>query len=124
MAAVPEIILPAKLLHLVNYCQKTCVAECCGLDAFDFSPLHIASYLSAGAGCIKEANVREWEAEVMHASLLAAELPANEDGFICSIAGMNQFFSRSSFDGLIAEILHSIRVSPRMVELSDQLRTR
>jgi hypothetical protein len=40
----PEIELPERLQYLVKYCEKACVAECCGIDAFDFSPLHIASY--------------------------------------------------------------------------------
>jgi hypothetical protein len=29
---------------LARYCAKLCVIECCGLDACDFSPIHIASY--------------------------------------------------------------------------------
>jgi hypothetical protein len=124
MSAVPEISLPPKLQLLVDYCQRSCVAECCGVDAFDFSPLHVASYLSAYTGCITDANIREWETEVMQASSLASELPANEGGFVCSIAGMNQYFSRESFDSFIKEMVHSIRMSPRVVELSDQLRMR
>ena len=29
---------------LAQYCATLCVIECCGLDACDFSPIHIASY--------------------------------------------------------------------------------
>jgi hypothetical protein len=29
---------------VAQYCAKICVIECCGLDACDFSPIHIASY--------------------------------------------------------------------------------
>lgn len=29
---------------LAQYCAKICVIECCGLDACDFSQIHIASY--------------------------------------------------------------------------------
>lgn len=29
---------------LAQYCATICVIECCGLDACDFSPIHIASY--------------------------------------------------------------------------------
>ncbi|WP_170325065.1 DUF6331 family protein [Ruegeria arenilitoris] len=32
------------LENLAQYCAKLCVIECCGLDACDFSPIHIASY--------------------------------------------------------------------------------
>jgi hypothetical protein len=29
---------------LAKYCATMCEIECCGLDACDFSPVHIASY--------------------------------------------------------------------------------
>lgn len=32
------------LTSLPRYCESLCVIECCGLDACDFSPIHIASY--------------------------------------------------------------------------------
>lgn len=63
MRKVPEIDLPDRLNYLVRYCEKNCVADCCGIDAFDFSPLHVASYLSAYSGEISEAIIQEWELE-------------------------------------------------------------
>ncbi|KZL19997.1 DUF6331 family protein [Pseudovibrio sp. WM33] len=32
------------LISLPRYCANMCEIECCGLDACDFSPIHIASY--------------------------------------------------------------------------------
>ncbi len=34
-----------ELLDLLRYCETNCVAECCGIEAFDFSPIHMASWL-------------------------------------------------------------------------------
>ena len=31
--------------YLISSCEIWCVKDCCGLDAFNFSPVHIASYL-------------------------------------------------------------------------------
>ncbi|WP_133064475.1 DUF6331 family protein [Marivivens niveibacter] len=39
-AAPPQKHLEA----LAKYCATVCEIECCGLDACDFSPVHIASY--------------------------------------------------------------------------------
>lgn len=37
--------LPSPLSKLISYCEIPCVKECCGIEAFDFSPVHIASWL-------------------------------------------------------------------------------
>jgi hypothetical protein len=60
--------------------------------------------------------------ELNKASEMVSELPEDEDGFICSVRGMNQSFRRKDFAAFMEGLRHSIRVAPRMVELSDQLR--
>jgi len=35
------------IIELAKYCETECVIECCGLDACDFSSIHIASYCLA-----------------------------------------------------------------------------
>ena len=42
--------LPSPLSYLISYCEKSCVKECCGVSAFDFSPVHIASWLHQSQG--------------------------------------------------------------------------
>ncbi len=122
MTTPPEVALPDRLKYLVQYCEKNCVADCCGIDAFDFSPLHIASFISASTGRISESDIAEWESELKKAERLTAGLLPNEDGYICSVAGMNQYFRRSDFDAFLAELRHSIQMSPKILELSNQLR--
>jgi hypothetical protein len=118
-----EIALPAQLNGLVRYCEKVCVAGCCGIDAFDFSPLHVASYISGTTGCISADDIAEWEQELAKAEELARDLAPNENGYICSIAGMNQCFRRDAFRSFIGELRHSLQVSPKIMELSEDLRT-
>lgn len=38
------------LESLIKYCETNCVAGCCGIDAYDFSPVHIASFLAQSSG--------------------------------------------------------------------------
>ena len=37
--------MPEVIEYLIKCCEVYCVKDCCGLNAFDFSPVHIASYL-------------------------------------------------------------------------------
>jgi hypothetical protein len=122
LASPPEIAFPDRLQYLINYCEKSCVAECCGRDAFDFSPLHFASFLSAYTGQITEHDIGVWEQQVDLFEESVAGLTPNAEGFVCSIKGMNQFFRRDDLDALLAELRNSIRVAPQVVELSERLR--
>lgn len=47
MNRIPQLPAASRQNHLealAKYCATMCVIECCGLDACDFSPVHIASY--------------------------------------------------------------------------------
>jgi hypothetical protein len=123
MTALTEIALPQRLQYLVQYCEKNCVAGCCGIDAFDFSPLHVASFMSSYTGRISPSDIAELEAEIMKFEASFAEMLPNEDGYVCSVVGMNQYFTRASFNAFIAELRHNIRVSPLVLERSEQLRS-
>ncbi len=122
MPVPPEIVLSVGLKYLVDYCEKHCLAACCGINAFDFSPLHVASYVSASVNCISPNDIAEWEQELTKAEELVRDLTPNEDGFLCSVAGMNQYFTRKTFTDFIAELQHSLRVSPQVVNFSERLR--
>ena len=49
--------LPTPLANLVSYCEKLCVKECCGIESFDFSPIHLASWLEQSRGAPTEETV-------------------------------------------------------------------
>ena len=44
-ATFENMAFPTPLSKLIFYCEQNCVKECCGIDAFDFAPVHIASWL-------------------------------------------------------------------------------
>ena len=117
-----EITLPPRLEHLVKYCEKNCVADCCGIDAFDFSPLHVASYISSYTGRISESEISEWEQELDRTLQLITDLPSKGNKWICSIKSMNQYFTSETFHRFIDELRHSIRMAPQVLDLSERLR--
>lgn len=51
--------LPPQIYMLVKACETVCVAECCGLAAFDFSPIYMASCLLHAYGQITDPTVQE-----------------------------------------------------------------
>jgi len=118
MSTSAELHLSPRLQALLIACQKACVAECCGVEAFDFSPLHVASFLSAFTGRVNadETATLQRELDVL------AEQASHENGLLCSISGLNQLFTLEELHGLVRELKRSIAASPQMVELSDRLR--
>ena len=109
------------LAGLISYCEKDCVAACCGISAFVFSPLHVASYLCSYTGQITAADLAVWEAEIAKFERETAALPPTPEGYVCVIESMNQYFTREDLAALVAELRHSLAVAPELLALSDEL---
>jgi hypothetical protein len=103
--------LPGGLEPLVKYCETLCEAECCGVDAFDFSPVHIASYLCRYTGAISATDIVEIEGRISELEACALNLPSDERGFICTISVMNENFSRKTFTRFIAELRMAVQTA-------------
>lgn len=109
------------LAGLIRYCEKDCVAACCGISAFVFSPLHVASYLCSYTGQITAADLAVWEAEIAKFERETAALPPTTEGYVCVIESMNQYFTREDLAALVAELRHSLAAAPELLALSDEL---
>ena len=121
---IPELEIPERLVYLIQYCEKPCVAQCCGVDAFDFSPLHVASFVSGTMGSINNTTLAEWTALIdqFERSYRALQ-PPQEGRLVCVITPMNQFFTKEAFETLIVELRTSLATAPEILKLSNQLRT-
>jgi hypothetical protein len=100
------------VLNLVSRCQTICVAECCGIDAFDFSPIHIASYLLMWEGKPNPNTVAKLRSQL-------ASLKANYGSSCASASGvtiydMNQGFTGAEIDALVDEITGNLDVALRL----------
>lgn len=121
MSTLTELSLSARLQALVGACQKVCVAECCGVEAFDFSPLHVASFLSAFIGRVDDDEAAVLQRELDTLLEQVSNLRPDENGLVCSIAAMNQCFTSEAFRDAVRKLKRSIAAAPEMVELSDRL---
>lgn len=116
-----EITLPDKINGLVQYCETSCVAGCCGLFAYDFAPIHVSSYLATLNPDLSADVLSEWEAQVSELADAVMGISPNEKGYLCAIPAMNHWFRPEEFENLIAELKHSIRASAQLLALSKKL---
>jgi len=117
-----EINLPEQLKYLVKHCETNCVAGCCGMDAFDFSPLQIASFLRAHTAGSSTADVDFWNQEIAKAEEMVRHLEPNEGGYICVVTEMEMWLRREDFDAFLSELRHGIQMAPQVLDLSDRLK--
>jgi hypothetical protein len=117
---LPEIRPGPQLANLIAACETCCVHDCCGIDAFHFSPLHVAAHLSR-FGAIEPHSVREiveqLQALLEEASLLAPD----ETGDVCSLARTNSHFSMAELREFAATITLAMHSAPAVLALSDKL---
>jgi Family of unknown function (DUF6331) len=105
---------------LIDYCEKLCVADCCGIDAYDFSPIHIASHLIRAR---RYADSKE--VDIVLAQLRAFRQEHGSTNFAnagISIERMNHSFSAEEVDVFVDEIVANIAVAVQLNELSEERR--
>ncbi|MGJ8653578.1 MAG: DUF6331 family protein [Opitutaceae bacterium] len=108
--------LTPPLSNLIGRCQTICVAECCGIDAYDFSPIQIASYLTMYTGGIEQPEIEKIKFQLKELNEVAKDTNL-------TIEEMNQIFTPSELDSLIDEINENLIVAIKLIELSESQRT-
>ena len=108
------------LSNLITRCQTICVAECCGVDAYDFSPVQIASYLTMWRGAPDPEEIARLQEQV---AMLRANygIGGKSDSGI-TIDEMNQSFTAEEIDALTAEIVANLEVALDLVAASESRR--
>lgn len=113
--------LPNPLRQLICSCENLCVKACCGIEAFDFSPAHIASYLDQAKGQPLEKTISEIKTQL-------SEFQANYgdgsmgDGYESDENEMNQIFSAAQVSQLVVEISSNLESAIDLVERSNTVR--
>jgi acetyl esterase/lipase len=119
--SIPELTPGVRLANLLAACETYCQHGCCGIEAFHFSPLHVAAHLSRCTGAIDAVDVRQLLDELDALLLAAARLTPGEHGFVCSVIGTNQNFSMDDLRALAARIEWALEVAPSVLARSDEL---
>ncbi|RWR09174.1 DUF6331 family protein [Paenirhodobacter populi] len=108
-----QIALDYPLLGLIKHCETLCEAACCGVDAFDFSPIHIASSLIRYTGKIESEEVDKVLSQLRNLDVEAERL--TRDGGTTSIEVMNQVFNGPALFALSATIRDSLTKAVQLV---------
>ena len=108
--------LPSPLSKLISYCEKNCVKECCGIDSFDFSPVHIASWLHQSSGDSTEEIVKQLNEQLEELRVKFGSASSTE-GYESDEDEMNQIFSTEQVDQLANQISTNLK---HAVDLSEK----
>lgn len=121
MSKTPIAHLPSHLMHLSRACELWCVASCCGVGAFDFSPIAIAHWLAQNYSRELDQEIGLLLNEISDLECLASthfrdasETPFPIDEFCDS-------FSPEEFSMLVAELRHSVKASKQILDLDKSL---
>ncbi len=119
--SVPEIEPGAALANLIRSCEVYCVSECCGIAAFSFSPLNVAAHLSRLSGEISDPDAIKIFGELDDLFSRALSLPADAQGYVCTVKGTNQLFSIQDLRALIDRMKWAVREAASVVSLSNKM---
>lgn len=114
--------LEPPLANLIARCQTICVAECCGADAYDFSPIQIASYLTMCRGKADDSEVQTLRGQI--GALRANYGVAGASGRGATFEEMNQEFSAEEIEVLASKLMANLDVALSLIEMSEGLRYR
>jgi hypothetical protein len=88
-----DIVLTFPLAQLCKECERICTSECCGIDAFDFSPINIATYLTTHHGYIREEDVIALKKQIDELHKVHCSKNLQNIEYSHSIKVLNQFFT-------------------------------
>ena len=97
-----------------------CVAACCGIDAYDFSPIQIASYITMWCGTPEEKEINTIRSQI--AAIKANYGSEGGSGSGVTIEEMNQGFTAAEIDIFTDEISANLEIALKLVIESEALR--
>ena len=109
-----EITLEPPLEHLVKTCETICVAECCGVDAYDFSPFHAASYLIRYDNRIDVQQLEDMRRRLDELQVIAVQMEKDRERV--SIPEMNQIFDARQMQNLVREVSDALQRAVELIE--------
>jgi len=111
--------LEPPLANLVARCQTICVAECCGIHAYDFSPIHIASYLLMYRGCPDDSEIGVLLGQIEELKAKYGVAAPNRSSVIFD--DLNQVFTPEEIARWTDKLLTNIEVALVLIEKSEAL---
>lgn len=114
---IQELILDPSLEDLITDCETRCERYCCGVRAFDFSPLNFAYYLYRRPNFSLNVIVAE-----LRQLMTIANAYKNEVEIVCSVPFLNQSFTKPGLKAFIIELQENLILSLKLSSLSESQR--
>jgi len=108
------------ILNLVRKCETVCEHECCGVYAYDFSPINIACYLMEHTVKAREAEVALIKDKLNN--LISESSQLSEAATEISIEEINQKFTPEEILIFASEIKHNLEIAGLLIEESEAKR--
>lgn len=108
------------LANMIDKCQAICVAECCGIGAYDFSPIHIASFLIQFRGKPDLAEVQLIRVQIENLRVNYGLGAKSGSGTV--IEAMNQSFLAEEIERMAEEMRTSLEVALELIGKCEELR--
>lgn len=114
----PNIEVPHMLGLLIKQCETKCAAECCGISAFNFSPLNIAFFFTVNElkpECVTKEDVARVKREVKRLksnSVNHTSVSGTDFGFL---KPLRSSVNKQEFAAMCEEIEHNIDIARELV---------
>src|SRR4051794_11984029 len=105
--------LEPPLSNLAARCQTICVAECCGIGAYDFSPIQIASYLTMYRGTPDASEVRVLRGQIDALRANYGSTGTGEQGV--TFEELNQSFTSDQIDCFTGQLMANLDVALSLI---------
>jgi hypothetical protein len=114
-----ETITP-RLMEMFNSCETSCDRACCGLDAFSFDPINLASYLFRTKGDLAKVEVEKIGADIRAWRASFGSGSSRENGYSSPVAELNWNFSPKAVDEFADRITHNLSVALQLMLESEE----
>lgn len=124
-----ELVISEELEDVLSHCEVACMADCCGLNAFRFSPLILAHYFmsqnfaSQDIGAFPDECVQPVNADLAQLKKIVMQ-SKNSPEVIGFIKCLNQEFTKQSLEEFLTEIETNLMAAKRIAKLSEDIRYR
>ena len=106
------------LSNLIKSCETICVADCCGIDAYDFSPIHLASALITPSRVIEDGTLALVRRQIDEFRERIVAGP--REGTPCET--LNHIFHLDEVDEFLDELTKNLEIAIDLVAIAAEKR--
>lgn len=113
--------LGSTLLRVIRRCETVCESACCGLEAFDFHPIHVASAIVAMAERDRDESLALAEEELQAFEAQGLQHPLDEFGCVGWCERLNTSFTPAELQVWVTQMRTCFRDAAALLKFADSL---